>query len=200
MQSLPIVQCLPLLLFVKMTSLINKLRWSYIRNNIQSCFFTIAYICVSLGFFIYRYLEYRVTNFPLAIARASAYVIYLQNSMILILILRKSITFLRSNGFAHYLPLDHYVYFHKMTGWSIAFFGLLHTLAHLYNFANLTTITTISYMAFLFSIDIGIGWMWGAACLTGWLLVLILLIMLVLSLNFVRRSGKFEVILQSCNS
>lgn len=176
-----------------MTSLLNKLRWSYIQNNVQSCCFTFVYIFISLTFFIYRYMQYSCTTFLLAVARASAYVIYLQNSIILILILRKSISFLRSNGFAHYLPLDHYVYFHKMTGWSIAFFSIVHTLAHLINFRILSKITTISYVDFLFSLDIGIGWIYGSACLTGWLLLIVLCIMLILSLNFIRRSGKFEV-------
>lgn len=176
-----------------MTSLVNKLRWVYIRNNSQSFFFTTIYIVISLGLFFGRYYQYKDTTVALALARASAMVIYFQSAMILILILRKSITFLRSIGMAHYLPLDHYVYFHKVTGWSIAFFSLLHTLAHLYNFASLTTITTVPYFRFLFALDLGIGWFAGSACLTGWILIVIIAIMLVLSMSFIRRTGNFEV-------
>src|SRR5690606_21929338 len=109
-----------------MVSMFNKLRWLYIRNNLQSVLFTTLYTVASLALFVARFYQYLDTNLALALARASAMVIYFQSGMILLLVCRKSITFLRSIGMAHYLPLDHYVYFHKMTGWSIAFCSLLH--------------------------------------------------------------------------
>lgn len=176
-----------------MTLLFHKLRWGYIRNNFQSFFFTIIYIAITLSLFIYRFGQYADTTIALAIARASAIAIYWQSGLIIVLILRKSISYVRSFGLARYFPLDHYVYFHKVTGWSIAFFSLVHTLAHLYNFAKLTNITTISYIDFLVSVNLGIGWFFGSACLTGWILVIILVIMLIFSMNFIRRTGNFEV-------
>ncbi|KAH9528182.1 NADPH oxidase 5 [Dermatophagoides farinae] len=176
-----------------MTLLFHKLRWGYIRNNFQSFFFTIIYIAITLSLFIYRFGQYADTTIALAIARASAIAIYGQSGLIIVLILRKSISYVRSFGLARYFPLDHYVYFHKVTGWSIAFFSLVHTLAHLYNFAKLTNITTISYIDFLVSVNLGIGWFFGSACLTGWILVIILVVMLIFSMNFIRRTGNFEV-------
>lgn len=176
-----------------MTLLFHKLRWGYIRNNLQSFFFTITYIAITLSLFIYRFGQYADTTTALALARASAIAIYWQSGLIIVLILRKSISYVRSFGLARYLPLDHFVYFHKLTGWSIAFFSLVHTLAHLYNFLALTDITTISYWDFLVSVNLGIGWFYGSACLTGWILVLLLVIMLIFSMNFVRRTGNFEV-------
>ncbi|OTF74844.1 NADPH oxidase-like protein, partial [Euroglyphus maynei] len=158
-----------------MTLLIHKLRWGYIRNNFQSFFFTIIYIAITLSLFIYRFGQYADTTTALAIARASAIAIYWQSGLIIVLILRKSISYVRSFGLARYFPLDHYVYFHKLTGWSIAFFSLVHTVAHLYNFLMLTGITTISYLDFLLSVNLGIGWFYGSACLTGWILVIILI-------------------------
>lgn len=146
-----------------------------------------------MGLFFHRYRQYADTTVALALARASAIAIYWQSGLIMVLILRKSISFIRSFGLARYFPLDHYVYFHKVTGWSIAFFSLLHTLAHLYNFAKISDITTISYIDFLFSINLGIGWFFGTACITGWILVIILTVMLIFTLNFVRRTGNFEV-------
>ncbi|KAI7692791.1 hypothetical protein SSS_10412 [Sarcoptes scabiei] len=169
-------------------SLFHKLKWTYIRNNFQSFTFTIFYLLITASLFLHRFGQYKDTTIALALARASAIAIYWQSGLIIVLILRKSISSIRSFGLARYLPLDHYVYFHKLTGWSIAFFSLVHTVAHLYNFANLTEITTISYWSFLISIDLGIGWFFGSACLTGWILVAILTIMLFFTLNFFRRS------------
>ncbi|UXI20577.1 protein ETHE1-like [Sarcoptes scabiei] len=174
-------------------SLFHKLKWTYIRNNFQSFTFTIFYLLITASLFLHRFGQYKDTTIALALARASAIAIYWQSGLIIVLILRKSISSIRSFGLARYLPLDHYVYFHKLTGWSIAFFSLVHTVAHLYNFANLTEITTISYWSFLISIDLGIGWFFGSACLTGWILVAILTIMLFFTLNFFRRSGNFEI-------
>lgn len=45
----------------------------------------------------------------------------------------------------------------------------------------------------LVSTKLEIGWVGGAACLTGWLLLSTLVIMTVSAMPFVRRSGKFEV-------
>lgn len=57
--------------------------------------------------------------------------------MILVLMLRQSITFLRTRGFGTFLPLDQHIYLHKMTGMVVAFFSIIHTLAHLLNFSKL---------------------------------------------------------------
>ena len=56
--------------------------------------------------------------------------------MILVLVLRYTITILRNMGLAHVLPLDHNIYFHKVVGWIIFVQAWLHTIAHLINFGE----------------------------------------------------------------
>lgn len=54
-------------------------------------------------------------------------------ALVLLLTLRRSISWLRSRGLDWLLPLDRHVYFHKMIGWCICFFGVVHTVAHVVN-------------------------------------------------------------------
>lgn len=54
----------------------------------------------------------------------------------LVLMLRRSITALRTRGLAAVLPLDHHVYLHKLTGVLIVLYSLLHTVMHLCNFSK----------------------------------------------------------------
>ncbi|KAH9393548.1 NADPH oxidase 5 [Tyrophagus putrescentiae] len=177
-----------------MMQLWRKLQWNYIRNNPQSVSFTLVVYLLFTGFlFVTRWLAYRRTNPFLAQARACGQVLNFHCAFIVLMILRKTITVLRAFGLGRYLPLDHYVYFHKLTGWSITFFSFWHTFAHLGNFLLMSKTTTIPYLSLLFSPFLGIGWVAGTACISGWMLCLVLALMLVLSMNFIRRSGKFEV-------
>jgi hypothetical protein len=56
--------------------------------------------------------------------------------MILVLVLRYTITILRNMGLAPFLPLDHNIYFHKLVGWVIFGQSWLHTIMHLINFGK----------------------------------------------------------------
>ncbi len=55
-------------------------------------------------------------------------------TLVVVLMLRHCITWLRMRGLASILPLDHHVYLHKFCGAMIVFFSLLHTAMHLINF------------------------------------------------------------------
>jgi hypothetical protein len=58
------------------------------------------------------------------------------NSMIiLVLVLRYTITKLRELGLSNVLPLDHNIYLHKTVGYLIFFQSWIHTISHLINFA-----------------------------------------------------------------
>ena len=54
--------------------------------------------------------------------------------IILVLVLRYSITKLRELGLSNILPLDHNIYLHKVVGYLIFFQSLFHTVMHLLNF------------------------------------------------------------------
>lgn len=52
---------------------------------------------------------------------------------VLVLMLRNCLTQLRVRGFSSYLPLDHHIYLHKLTGVLICLYSLIHTVMHLCN-------------------------------------------------------------------
>lgn len=114
--------------------------------------------------------------------------------------LRQTLTFLRSRGLGEILPLDQHIYLHKLTGWLIVFFGSLHTVMHLINFSFYVVYDPVinannyTLAEFFFTSRPGLfGLIGGWANPTGFILLVILMIMFVCSLPFVRRGGSFEV-------
>ena len=57
-------------------------------------------------------------------------------TMVLVLMLRYTLTKLRNVGLSAILPLDHHVYLHKLTGVVILVYAWVHTLMHLINFGE----------------------------------------------------------------
>ncbi|CAG2104786.1 unnamed protein product, partial [Medioppia subpectinata] len=155
--------------------------------------FLLTLLLMNLVLFIWRSYEYRAFGWLVMLARANGQCLNFTCAIIIVCVCRKSITKLRSIGFSEYLPLDHYVYYHKLIGWAVVFYSLFHTVMHVINFKVLSKVTTISWFDFLFSTHLGIGWIGGAASLTGWILLALLVAMMVPAQPFMRRSGKFEV-------
>jgi NADPH oxidase 5 len=114
--------------------------------------------------------------------------------------LRQTLTFLRTRGLGEILPLDQHIYLHKLTGWCIVFYGSLHTVMHIINFSFYVIYDPVinadnySLLEFFFTSRPGLfGLIPGWANPTGFLLIIILMVMFICSLPFVRRGGSFEV-------
>lgn len=71
-----------------------------------------------------------------AIARGCGQCLNFNPVLVMILMMRRGLTWLRSTRIAVLLPLDQHIELHKLAGYAITFFGLLHTLAHLVNFSK----------------------------------------------------------------
>lgn len=119
---------------------------------------------------------------------------------VLVLMLRHSLTYLRSRGLSTYLPLDNHIYLHKLTGIVISVLSLLHTIMHLFNFSMIVVNDPninaghYSIIEWLLTDRPGLfGLIPGCANPTGMALLIILLIMFICSQPFVRRKGSFEV-------
>lgn len=128
--------------------------------------------------------------------------------------LRQCITFLRTRGVGAFLPLDHHIYLHKVTGITITVLSLVHTVMHLINdyycLARSDTFCPISVThgvscnnlnrteytipQLLFTTKLGhFGLIKGWANPTGVALISVLLVMFICSQPFVRRGGSFEI-------
>ncbi|CAH1983350.1 unnamed protein product [Acanthoscelides obtectus] len=172
----------------------------YLKNNYVFLLFLFAVLLVNAALFVSRAIEYRGSNWYTIFARACGQCLNFNCAFILVLMLRHTITFLRTRGFSAILPLDNHIYFHKLTGVLVFGYSLLHTVMHVCNFSmvvvNSPVLNARNYTAseWLFTSKPGLfGLIGGLANPTGFALLLILCIMFVCSQPFVRRGGCFEV-------
>jgi len=172
----------------------NKLRREYVSNNLVRFNFFLTILFISICLFIGRIASYWLSCGFLILARASGQCLNFFCSIVVLLVCRRSISFLRSHGFGRYLPLDDHVYFHKMIGLFIVGHSISHTFGHLVNFylESIKKESKITWTEYLFSTNLKIGWIGGCASLTGWFLLIILAIMS-LAQPFSRSLGKFEL-------
>ncbi|GIX84209.1 NADPH oxidase 5 [Caerostris darwini] len=171
----------------------KKISWRHIRNNWTHVVFLLVYFMINFVLFVTRGYEYRESNVYVILARACGQCLNFNCTFIVVLVLRQTLTWLRTHGFAQYFPIDRHLYYHKLTGVVILIYSLWHTAMHIVNFSILSSSGEKSLLEWLTSTHLGIGWVGGAACLTGWILLFILIVMCVSAMPFVRRSGKFEV-------
>ncbi|CAH1124314.1 unnamed protein product [Ceutorhynchus assimilis] len=172
----------------------------YLRNNLVYLIFLFGFILVNLGLFFSRSIQYRDSNWFTIFARACGQCLNFDCAFILILMLRRCITFLRTRGYGSVLPLDQHIYFHKIAGWLIFVLSFWHSVMHTFNFTlivvndpsvNGRNLTTSEW---LFTTKPGkFGLIDGCANPTGVALFFILLVMFICSQSFVRRGGCFEV-------
>ena len=77
-------------------------------------------------------------RFPIPFVTTSIFVLgrclNFNSMIILVLVLRYTITKLRELGLSNVLPLDHNIYLHKVMGYLIFFQSWFHTIMHLFNF------------------------------------------------------------------
>merc|ERR1719474_1416349 len=74
-------------------------------------------------------------NLLYMVSRAAGKNILALSIIVIMLVLRNTITFLRNHGGVKYLPLDNNIYIHKIVGCLIFFFGMIHSACHFTNFA-----------------------------------------------------------------
>ncbi|KAK3594672.1 hypothetical protein CHS0354_016337 [Potamilus streckersoni] len=166
---------------------------SYIRNNRRKIIFFFWFVFMNIGLFILGAYNYRTSNGLIIVARGAGMCLNFTCMFVLVLMLRKCITYLRSTRVANILPLDQYILFHKMCGVFIVFWTVIHTSCHIGNAALVSKATGVGLADILFTTVAGIGFVGASAFITGWLLVLILIVMVICSMPFVRRRGYFQV-------
>ncbi|XP_054736668.1 uncharacterized protein LOC129243576 isoform X1 [Anastrepha obliqua] len=178
----------------------HQLTLAYMKNNQAYVSYLFIYIAINMCLFISRAIQYRASNGFVIVARACGQCLNFNCAWILVLMLRHSLTYLRSQGLSSYLPLDNHIYLHKFTGIVVSILSLIHTIAHLFNFSiivvNDPKINAGHYTIgeWLLTDRPGLfGLIPGCANPTGLALLIILLIMFICSQPFVRRKGSFEV-------
>ena len=72
-----------------------------------------------------------------AIARGCGQCLNFNPTLVVILMMRRGLTWLRSTRVAFLFPLDQHIELHKLAGWAIFMFSVIHFLAHLVNLSKL---------------------------------------------------------------
>merc|ERR1719347_4477 len=114
----------------------------YWVNNKTFLVFLFFIFLVNIVLFIHRAYYFR--NFSMLsgftpnpfylLSRANGRTLLFNSVLILLLVLRNTITLLRKFGLATILPLDNNIYLHKVVGVMIFIMAFIHTIMHLCNF------------------------------------------------------------------
>uniref|UniRef100_A0A452FTF4 NADPH oxidase 5 n=1 Tax=Capra hircus TaxID=9925 RepID=A0A452FTF4_CAPHI len=138
---------------------------------------------------------YRALGASIMVAKGCGQCLNFDCSFIAVLMLRRCLTWLRATWLAQVLPLDRNIQFHQLMGYVVVGLSLVHTVAHVVNFAlrAQSEASPFRFWEFLLTTRPGIGWVHGSASPTGVALLLLLLLMFACSSSCVRRSGHFEV-------
>ena len=96
--------------------------------------------------FAYNALAYKEFGVLVSIARGCGICIAFNSIAVIMLMLRKTMTWLRGTTVGPYLPLDHHIDLHKIIAWLIVLFSAGHATAHLVNFGKPCTVANWSLM------------------------------------------------------
>ncbi|KIJ42250.1 hypothetical protein M422DRAFT_60376 [Sphaerobolus stellatus SS14] len=127
-------------------------------------------------------------TFP--IARTAALILHVDAIFILLPICRNFISYVRKTPLNHYIPFDKNITFHKLTGWSITFWSVVHILAHMVNFVRLAKTDKNATTAQLVLAFLGANFATGPG-ITGWIMTVCLGIMVWYAMEK-RRRANFE--------
>ncbi|KAM3609843.1 uncharacterized protein V6R79_021280 [Siganus canaliculatus] len=166
---------------------------AYWHNNSRKLLFLCSYACLSLLLFIGAVLQHSQGGAWFMVAKGCGQCLNFNCTFVMVLMLRRCLTWLRATWVVRVLPLDQNILLHQIVGYAILCYTLLHTTAHVLNFVQLADRGDFSLWEYLLTTRPGIGWVKGTASVTGVVLQVVICLMVLCSSTFVRRSGHFEV-------
>ncbi|XP_053128599.1 NADPH oxidase 5 isoform X6 [Hemicordylus capensis] len=167
---------------------------AYWHNNKSKLLFLGSYTGVNLLLFTLAALKHAGSGVWILIAKGCGQCLNFNCTFVVVLMLRRCLTWLRATWVSRVLPLDQNVVLHQLVGYAIVGLTSVHTAAHVANFVRMSQMKdSYRFWEYLFTTRPGIGWISGTASITGLLLQTLICLMLLCSSSFVRRSGHFEV-------
>ncbi|CAL1536901.1 unnamed protein product, partial [Lymnaea stagnalis] len=166
---------------------------TYMQNNRAKILFFFIYLLINIGLGAFNAWSYWGSNYWLITARTFGLPLDFNCTFIVVLMLRRVITYIRATPLVRVLPLDQHIMFHKLCGYMITLQSIGHTVAHVGNAMLVAEAKEMALWEVIFTHKAGIGWIAGLAPITGVVLCVVLLIMVPLSLPFIRRKGCFEI-------
>ena len=116
-------------------------RLSFYRNNLSFFVLILVYIIVNASLVGIQLHLYKDFNSALKTARVGGILLNFNCSLIILLVLRRLLTWLRNSVIGtSFLPLDDFIKFHKFIGMFIFVLTILHTIGHLINLCTFVKI------------------------------------------------------------
>jgi NADPH oxidase 5 len=155
---------------------------TYLQDRGMEAAFVTLWLVANVLLFGFAFERYRAAGAPwmVWIARGCGACLNFNGALILVPMMRRLLTWIRRTWLNNLIPVDESIAFHKLVGHAMWVFGVVHTVMHFINYAQ----NTKSFTGSLFGTTAG---------LTGFFLLLVFAIMWLCSLEFVRRSGRFEL-------
>uniref|UniRef100_A0A8D0AM18 NADPH oxidase 5 n=1 Tax=Sander lucioperca TaxID=283035 RepID=A0A8D0AM18_SANLU len=166
---------------------------AYWQNNSRKLFFLCVYAVLTVLLFTGAMLQHHHGGSWFMVAKGCGQCLNFNCTFILVLMLRRFLTWLRATWVVRVFPLDQNILLHQIVGYAILCFTLVHTTAHIFNFGRVALHSGFRLWEYLLTTRPGVGWVKGTASLTGVVLQLFIFLMVLCSSTFVRRSGHFEV-------
>ncbi|XP_035865550.1 NADPH oxidase 5 [Phyllostomus discolor] len=168
---------------------------AYWHNHRSQLLCLATYLGLHVLLFALAASAHRDLGISIMVAKGCGQCLNFDCSFIVVLMLRRCLTWLRTTWLAQVLPLDQNIQFHQLMGYVVVGLSLVHTVAHIVNFALQAQSESSSYQFWelLLTTRPGIGWVHGLASPTGVALLLLLLLMFTCSSSCIRRNGHFEV-------
>lgn len=157
----------------------RAVQWAY-EQGPGGVAVVVVYVTVTLVAFVVAALEYRArgANEWVQLARGFGRVIDVHLVLVLLFVLRRTLTALRRTAFGAKIPLDDAISAHRVAAWVMLVASVGHTAAHCANYASRGVLGTV--------------WIESAAAATGLALLGAFSVMAFFARAAVRRSGKFE--------
>ncbi|XP_068996136.1 NADPH oxidase 5 [Embiotoca jacksoni] len=166
---------------------------AYWQNNSRKLMFLCVYALVNVLLFVGAVMQNRHGGACFMVAKGCGQCLNFNCTFVMVLMLRRFLTWLRATWVVRVFPLDQNILLHQIVGYAILCCTLVHTTAHILNFVQMSERGEFGLWEYLLTTRPGIGWVKGTASLTGVVLQVAICLMVLCSSTFVRRSGHFEV-------
>jgi predicted ferric reductase len=160
----------------------------FIQNKQSTLIFWSAYLVIHIACMITAYFQYENETIYIRIARMCGNSLNFNCSLILVLVLRKHLTWLRIKGGSKFLPLDESIEIHKKVGIIILILTCIHIISHLIHLYIVDSDrSTQLFLTYIFTLKDNIGYP------TGVIQFILLIIILIFASPYVRKRGHFEL-------
>ena len=102
----------------------------YVSTNLPFLLFIAAFVVIQIGLIFIQLHEYRHYNVAVKVARVCGILLDFASALIILLVMRRLVTWLRNSLMGHLLPIDSFISFHKALGFYLVILTVVHTIGH----------------------------------------------------------------------